>query len=153
MRTWDLKGCGALLALAALVTGGFSPSARAQVQADTAAQMAAYCGPYRHALRLAPRGAGGAVVEAPGANAKSDFCWGAFATMQDLATLRQAGAIELYLKGQANRRICLPITVERLQMVQSFLQYMDHHRDMGGTDFGMVLLYAMSEAYPCAPGS
>ena len=70
----------------------FAPSLHAQ----TAGQMAADCAPYRHALRLSPRPGGGSVVEAPGANANSNFCWGSFALLQQMVELQSVGAVTLY---------------------------------------------------------
>jgi hypothetical protein len=150
MRHGSVKVCAVVL-LGVCAGMMFAPGA--QAQNETAGQMATYCAPYRHALRLAPRAGGGTIVEAPGGNAKSDFCWGAFATMQEVATLRQVGAIEFYVKGQPNRKICLPMPVERLQMVKAFLQYMGDHQSLGNADFGVALLYSMLQAFPCAPGT
>ncbi len=127
----------------------WAPGAHAQ----TAAEMASYCGPYRHALRLAPRGGSSPVVEAPGANARSDFCWGAFATLQTLANLQQIHVIQLTLTDHPRDRLCIPITVERLQLVKTFLQYMDDHHELGNTDFGVALINSMFQAFPCAPTS
>lgn len=124
----------------------------AHAQGTTAGQMATWCAPYRHALRLAPRGNGAAVVEAPGANAQSDFCWGSFALLQELITLRQARAIEFAVLGPQPRGICPPITAGRLQLVQAFLTYMGAHPDQRNADFGVALLEAETQAFPCAPG-
>ncbi len=144
--------CAIVVMLMATVMGAaWSTRTAAQIPGETAGQMASFCGPYRHALRLAPHGSGNPLVEAPGANGKSDFCWGAFATLEALATLQQAGAIQLYLTGHPKQHLCIPVTAERLQLVKTFLQYMDAHQNLGNTDFGVVLLDAMFGAYPCAP--
>lgn len=147
---------GAIRATAAMLIitvagAAWSVRATAQIPGETAGQMASSCAPYRHALRLAPRRGGSPLIEAPGANRQSDFCWGAFATLQALTRLQQAGAIQLYLTDHPKQRLCIPITVERLQLVKAFLQYMDAHGTLTNTDFGVVLLDAMFQAYPCAP--
>ena len=117
---------------------------------QTAAQMTSDCAPYRHGIVLAPRPGGGTIVEAPGANGKSDFCWGAFATLQQFAALQDVGAIELYPTGHPAAKICFSPLVQRLQLVKAFIQYMDAHPAMGNQNFAIVLLTAMSQAYPCA---
>lgn len=131
-----------------LALAGIALAPRAQAQ--TAAEMAADCAPYRHALRLAPASGGGSTVEAPGGNAKSDFCWGAFATWQGLGNLQQAALIQLYLSARPAEKICIPLATERLQLVKTFLQYMDHHPEMGKADFNVAVLAVMLQSYPCA---
>ena len=121
--------------------------------AQTAAEMTSDCAPYRHALVLAPRPGGGSIVEAPGANGKSDFCWGAFATLQEFTALQDVGAVELYPASHPEAKICFPPSIQRLRLVKAFIQYMDAHPTMGPQNFAVVLLTAMSQAYPCAsPG-
>ena len=90
-------------------------------------------------------------MEAPGANANSDFCWGAFATLQELGNLQQAGLIQLYLSALPAAKMCIPLSTERLQLVKDFLQYMDHHPEMAKTDFSAVVLEVMFQTYPCVP--
>jgi hypothetical protein len=89
-------------------------------------------------------------VEAPGSNSKSDFCWGAFSTLQGLGNLQQAGLIQLYLSAQPAAKMCIPLATERLELVKAFLQYMDHHPEMAKADFSVALLTVMLQTYPCA---
>lgn len=135
--------------IALLLTISLGMTAMPSAHAQTAAEMAADCAPYRHGIVLAPRPGGGSIVEAPGANGKSDFCWGAFATLQAFAALQDAGAIELYPTGHPAAKICISPLMQRLQLVKAFIQYMDVHPAMGNQNFAVALLSAMSQAYPC----
>jgi hypothetical protein len=136
---------GALLLLVASLTL-FAPS----VHAQTAGQMAADCAPYRHALRLSPRPGGGSVVEAPGANANSNFCWGSFALLQQMVALQSVGAVTLYRTTLPTTRFCLPPSIERLDLVKAFLQYVDDHGAVANQPFAAALLTVLSQSYPCA---
>ena len=134
---------GILLWVASLIL--FTPS----VHAQTAGQMAADCAPYRHALRLSPRPGGGSVVEAPGANANSNFCWGSFALLQQMVELQSVGAVTLYRTTPLATRFCLPPSTERLDLVKAFLQYVDEHGAVANEPFAAALLRALSQRYPC----
>jgi Rap1a immunity proteins len=136
--------------IAALLLASATLLVTPRAEAQTAGQMARFCAPYRHALVLAPGSSDNPVVEAPGGNARSNFCWGAFATLQSLANMSQAGAIQLYISSAPKDRLCIPVTVGRLQLVKTYLQYMDRHHELANTDFAVALIAAMFETYPCA---
>ena len=127
---------------------GFAPRAHAQ----TAGEMASYCAPYRHGLVLQARPGGHSLVEAPGANANSYFCWGEFAALQEFVSLQGVGAVNLFPSSHPAARFCIPPDTERLQLVKTFLQYMDMHPQSRQLDFGAVLLTLMQQTYPCRPG-
>jgi hypothetical protein len=141
-----MKATIAVLLMATFAVG-FAPRAHAQ----TAGEMASYCAPYRHGLVLQAKPGGHSLVEAPGANANSYFCWGEFAALQQFASLQAVGAVALFPSAHPAARFCIPPDTERLQLVKGFLQYMDRHSESRNLDFGAVLLTIMQQAYPC-PG-
>ena len=123
----------------------FAPHAHAQ----TAGEMVSYCAPYRHGLILDAEPGGHSLVEAPGANARSNFCWGEFAALQEFVSLQRIGAVELFSSTRPASRFCIPPNVERLQLVKTFLQFMHLHPQFNKLDFGAVLLTVMQQTYPC----
>lgn len=138
------------LALLLFASAGLLLAPRAHAQ--TAAQLATDCAPYRSAIVVAP-GPNGGVIQLPRQTSGSNFCWGAFATLEQLITLQDAGALALYSPSHPALKACVPATVGRLQLVQAFLRYMARHRDMGKVTFGPILLGAMAQTYPCgSPG-
>jgi hypothetical protein len=114
----------------------FAPSARA----ESAGEMASYCEPYRTAVIV---GNEQIRIEHPGQN--SNICWGAFAAVQDFATMGFPGHNEGIL------RLCLPPESDRLELVKVFVRYMDENPNKGHWRFGTVLLLSLSEAFPCQP--
>jgi hypothetical protein len=105
----------------------FAPHARA----DTAQEMAGYCEPYRTAVVTKP-----GEVSVPTRDLNSQYCWGAFAAVQ-----------EFYVQGDLG--LCLPERSSRLELVKVFIRYMDQHPNTGHERFGRVLLLAMADAFPC----
>jgi hypothetical protein len=109
MKTWA----------ALLLIGSLGMLTVPHAHAQTAGQMATDCAPYQHALILQSRPGGHSLVEAPGANNNSAFCWGAFAAVQDFAALQGIGAVDLYPSSRPAARTCVPPTIERLQLVEA----------------------------------
>ena len=133
-----------LVALAAL------PGLPLAAHAQTASEMVSACAPYRYAIALGSRAGGHSQVDAPGASAKSNFCWGAFATVQDFAALQVAGQVQLYPADHPERNFCLPPGIDRLQLIKTFLKFTGKHAELASNDFGIVAKLAMSEQFPCS---
>ncbi len=136
--------------LALLLIGMTWLSLAPRAHAQSAAELATDCAPYRHGLILEAKPGGRSLVEAPGANNNSAFCWGAFAALQDFADLQRVGALQLSTKPTS--RPCIPLGTERLQLVKAFLRYVDANAPVRPLAFGVVLLAAMQQAYPCSGG-
>jgi hypothetical protein len=137
------------LALLLLATTLLGLTSRAHAQ--SAGELATDCAPYRHGLILDAKPGGRSLVEAPGANNNSAFCWGAFAALQDFADLQRVGALQLSTKPTG--RVCIPLGTERLQLVKAFLRYVDANAQVRPLAFGVALLAAMQQAYPCSGGA
>jgi hypothetical protein len=106
-------------------------------RAETSAQMAGFCEPYRAAFYV---GEGKIRVKS---NENSFVCWGAFASIQGLGTLvlREGDGTMLHL--------CLPARSGRLELIKVFIRYMDQHPNRGHEDFGPLVLDSLWEAFPC----
>lgn len=69
-------------------------------------------------------------------------CWGAITATWDFAFLTYSG-------GERMLPVCLPENVSRPQLAAVFVNYVDTHPAERSDDFGLVLLKALSAAFPC----
>lgn len=112
--------------------------------AESAADMASFCDPYRQAVITGRTVDGSGVLNVPAASVNSNFCWGAFAMFQGLLVVTPYGRDEHpYLL------VCAPPTSSRLELVKIFLRYMDEHPETGHEDFAKLLLRVMWKTFPC----
>jgi hypothetical protein len=73
----------------------------------------------------------------------SDFCWGAFTTLQQFLVFSEGDVPML--------RVCVPEKSTRLQLIKVFLGYSQRHPESAHLPFGQVVWQAMYEAFPCTP--
>jgi hypothetical protein len=72
------------------------------------------------------------------------FCWGAFAAIQQFSRLLIADE-----PGKRSLDICSPETSSRLQMILVFLKYADSHPEVLDQEFPLIARQALREAFPC----
>ncbi len=70
-------------------------------------------------------------------------CWGAFLSIQQLITLKAAGANNPIF------RVCAPEELTLLQIIQTFESYARRHPDQQNEPFTVVALNALHNAFPC----
>ncbi|MGO9544134.1 MAG: Rap1a/Tai family immunity protein [Rhodomicrobium sp.] len=70
-------------------------------------------------------------------------CWGAFLSIQQLATVKSAGA-----KSPAFR-VCVPEDTTLIQVIQIFDAYCRQHPERQAEPFTIVAFSALREAYRC----
>jgi hypothetical protein len=127
------------LALLGLLAGLMRVGA---ASAETALEMAGYCEPYRTAVMTGPN------EVRVNANANSHACWGAFAAVQGLGTISFPDTPE---QQHTALWLCLPEKSTRAELIKVYLRYVDQHPNEGHKDFGVVVLNALWQAFPCPP--
>ena len=125
---------GAALAIGLLVMPG---PARSEVP-ETALEVQSWCRPY---ATVEVRADG--MVYAP-VDANTQFCWGAFAAIQELSVIVDE-------RGKPLLRICPRASVTRVQFIQIFLHYANQHPEQADMDFAGVARRAIAEAFSCPP--
>jgi len=70
-------------------------------------------------------------------------CWGAFMSIQQLATLKMAGAKNPMF------RVCVPEETTLVQIIQIFDAYARHHPERQDEPFTIVALAALHQAFRC----
>ena len=106
----------------------------ASVRAETALEVQSGCRPIA-AAEVTPQG-----IIIPPNGLK---CWGAFGAVQDLIALTDA----------TNRRllqVCAPPNSTRRQLVLIFQKYVEQHPERAHEHFGIMVLDALGEAFPCS---
>jgi hypothetical protein len=83
------------------------------------------------------------LLDIPG-NFESGFCWGAFASFQQISTFYREGE-KTSLLGS-----CAPGESDRLQYIKIFSRYLDNHPQLGSEEFIAVAVEALREAFPCS---
>jgi hypothetical protein len=128
MRGQDFAGVCAIAILIATVVPAL---------AETATEVQSWCRPMGSAQVL-PDGR----IRA-GTKFEDGFCWGAFASMQELGNIVHDNEPLLLF--------CAPVGSTRVQWVQIFLKYTDQHPEQGQMAFGGVARRALADAFPCRP--
>lgn len=80
-------------------------------------------------------------------SSQTEFCWGAFAAIQELSKLGWSDTKELMLE------ICAPEQSTRLQYIKIFSKYVTDHPEMAHQDFAYIARLALHDAFPCAAAS
>jgi hypothetical protein len=75
-------------------------------------------------------------------NQDTGFCWGAFATIQELS--KYASSENARMLG-----ICTPSTSTRIQLIKIFSKYVDDHPEAANQSFSDVALLSLTQAFPC----
>ena len=70
-------------------------------------------------------------------------CWGAFGAVQDLIVISDPNTNRPLLQ------VCAPPNSTRLQLVMIFQKYAERHPERAHEPFGIIVLEALGEAFPC----
>jgi hypothetical protein len=70
-------------------------------------------------------------------------CWGAFLSIQQLASLKKAGAKSPMF------RVCVPEDIRLVQIIQVFDVYTRHNADRQNEPFTITAFAALHAAFPC----
>jgi hypothetical protein len=76
-------------------------------------------------------------------NFDTGFCWGAFASLQQISSFFPEG------EKQSLLGCCPPPDATRLQYIKIFSKYVDEHPELGEEDFVTVVMQALQLAFPC----
>jgi hypothetical protein len=71
------------------------------------------------------------------------YCWGAFATIQELSGFMEHDTKRHILA------ICLPDGSGRMQIIKVFTRYVDEHPELSHQEFSIVALNSLVKAYRC----
>ncbi len=70
-------------------------------------------------------------------------CWGAFLSIQQLVTIKKAGAKNMVF------RVCVPEDTTLVQIIQIFDVYARHHTERKNEPFTIVAVAALHDAFRC----
>ena len=76
-------------------------------------------------------------------NFDAGFCWGAFASLQEISSSFPEGETSSLLG------CCPPPDSTRLQYIRIFSKYVDDHPEAGQEDFVTVAIQSLQLAFPC----
>jgi hypothetical protein len=107
-------------------------------KAETAGEVRASCKAILKARAMKRNG----YLDFPG-NFETGFCWGAFASLQQISGFFPEGEKQSLLGS------CPPPDSTRLQYIKIFSQYVDGHPEIGQEDFVTIAIQALQLAFPC----
>jgi hypothetical protein len=107
-----------------------------EARAETALEVASMCS------ELANAPVQGNEIAFPHDEA-SQFCWGVFAAIQELATVVWSHS------GTRMFNACVPTASTRIELIKVFLKYANDHPERLHEPFRNLILPALIEAYPC----
>lgn len=70
-------------------------------------------------------------------------CWGAFLSIQQLVTIKQAGARSPMF------RVCVPEDTKLVQIIEIFASFARHHPERESEPFTIVAIAGLHEAFGC----
>ena len=76
-------------------------------------------------------------------NSESAFCWGAFGVIQRVSSYGSWPDLHAL-------DVCVPSHTTRVELVQTFRDYMARHPDLDDQDFTDEAFAALRYAFPCA---
>jgi hypothetical protein len=116
-------------------------------RAETALEVESWCKPIANAAF----GENGEISYH--SNSDTEFCWGAFATIEELSRVLSSYSYnDNTLTCTPLIGICAPSAVTRVQMIKIFSKYVDEHPDKSHLEFAVIARLSLAEAFPCREG-